>query len=156
VEQLRGGGPCLVGGGEQNAGLVYVDHVVDIFVRAAERPEAVGRTYNACDDLSVTWKQYFTDLARLSGAPAPRSIPRFVARMAASAMECSYKLLRRTERPDITHEALNLIGSHHQVPGDKARRELGFKPSVSYEQALAAIAADIDERLGGKNGQAAE
>jgi len=148
VAQLRSGGPCLVGGGEQNAGLVYVDNVVDFFIRVAERPESVGRTFNLCDDLDVTWKRYFSDLSKLCGAGAPKSIPRFVASMAASVMERTYKILKREQRPDITHEALNLVGSNHRIPIDKARAELGFEPRVGYEEAMKRIAAYIDEHLG--------
>lgn len=147
VAQLRGGGPCLVGGGEQNAGLIYVDNLVDLFLSIAACPATVGRTYNACDDIDVTWKRYFSDLAELCGAPPPQSIPRFVASLAASLMECSSRLMRREKRPDITHEALNLIGSNHRVPITKARVDVGFKPLVDYDAAMTAIATYIDETL---------
>ncbi len=147
VAQLRGGGPCLVGGGKQNAGLIYVDNLVDLFLGIAANPATVGRTYNACDDLDVTWKRYFSDLAELCGAPRPKSIPRFVASIAASLMECSYRLMRREQRPDITHEALNLIGSNHRVPIGRARADVGFEPLVDYDAAMTAIATYIDEVL---------
>ena len=31
-------------------------------------------------------------------------------------------------RPPVTREALNLVGSHHRIPIDRARSELGFEP----------------------------
>jgi nucleoside-diphosphate-sugar epimerase len=141
VKQLRAGRPTLVGDGRLNAGLVHVDNVVDLFVRAAERPAAVGRTYNACDDSGVTWLRYFTDLAELAGAPPPKTISRALAEVAARGLEGSYRLLRLRERPALTREALNLVGSHFRVPITKAAHELEFQPTVSYPRGIAEVAA---------------
>jgi 2-alkyl-3-oxoalkanoate reductase len=146
LEVLRSGKPALIGGGRLDAALTYVDNVVDVFVRAAERPASIGRAYNASDESGVTWLRYFTDLAELAGAPPPKSIPRAAAALAASALEPSWRLLRRRERPPITREALNLVGSHLRVPTARARRELGYRPLVSYTDAMKAIAAYLQEK----------
>ena len=144
VEQLRAGRPTLIGDGRLHAGLVHVDNLVDLFVRAAERPPSIGRIYNACDDNGVTWLRYFTDLAALAGAPPPKAIPRGVAEVAARSLEASYRLLRRRERPALTREALNLVGSHFRVPITKAAQDLDFKPTVSYQQGMDEVAAYLE------------
>jgi len=56
-KQLAAGAPTLVSGGDFVAALTYVDNVVDVMVRAAERIGAVGRIYNANDEHGVTWKR---------------------------------------------------------------------------------------------------
>ena len=140
VELLKSGEPTLVGNGRADAGLTYVDNVVDVFVRAAERPATIGRIYNANDDNGITWRRYFTELAELVGAPTPKSIPLAIAKVAARGYEATWRLLRRSQRPPITREALNLVGSHHRVPIAKARADLGYEPRVDYKTAMSAIA----------------
>jgi nucleoside-diphosphate-sugar epimerase len=145
VAELHKGSPMLIDGGRRAAGLTFVDNVVDVFVRAAERPGTVGRVYNANDDNGITWLRYFTELAKLCGAAPPKSIPGSIARIAAYGLETGFRIARRTERPPITHEALNLVGSHHRVPIIRAQRELGYSPLVSYSEGMKAVAAYLEE-----------
>ena len=140
VEELKRGSPMLIGGGRRAAGLTYVDNVVDVFVRAAERPASVGRTYNASDDNGITWLRYFTELAQICQSDPPKSIPKSVAKIAAYGLEAAFRITRQTSRPPITHEALNLVGSNHRVPISRAMRELEYKPPVSYAEGMKAVA----------------
>jgi len=144
VAQLKSGTPSLIGGGEHNAGLVHVDNVVDVFVRAACTDAAIGRIYNACDGSDVTWKQYFSDLARLVGAKPPTSMPYAAAMLAAYACEATWRLFGWKHRPPITREALNLVGSHHRVPIERARRELGYAPRVDYAAGMRSVARYLE------------
>ncbi len=140
VAQMRSHMPALLSGGGQNAGLVCIDNLVDVFVRAGQCPEAVGRIYNAADGGDVTWRQYFTDLSTLAGTPGPRSIPRWVASAMAGVCEPLWRGLRRRNRPPITFEALNLVGSHHTIPIGRAQRDLGYQPAAdSYTRTMKAI-----------------
>lgn len=137
VNVLKSGGPGLVGGGRMNAGLVYVDNVADILVLCATSDKALGRVYNASDGLSVTWNDYFTDIASMVGVKKPRSIPRPLAAAAAWMCETIWKRLNILKRPPITREALNLVGSDNRFPNDRVKRELGYEPRVSYAEGLA-------------------
>lgn len=137
--ELKRGVPVLIGGGDFDAGLVHVDNVVEVLLRAAINGQARGQIYNAADEEGVTWKQYMTDLARICGAPKPRSIPRIVALYLAKAGEKSFRLLRRENRPPLTLEALNLVGSEHHIDMMKTRRELGYAPVTRYEAGMAAV-----------------
>lgn len=134
-KELKAGHPALIGHGKMNAGLVHVNNVVELMLRAAA-PEAIGEIYNSCNEEAISWRQYMTEMAHLSNAPQPRSIPRFVAIIAATLLEKTWSLLNKKGRPPLTHEALNLIGSHHQVSIDKAKRELGYHAVISYEQGM--------------------
>lgn len=146
LEALRRRDPVLVGGREKCAGLCHVDNAVQGFVRAAAATAApAGRAYNIADGSDVTWARYASDLARLGGAPEPRGIAYPLAKLAATGYETLWRLLRRSGRPPITHEALNLVASHHRVPIDKARKELGYEPEVGYEAGLASVAAYLRE-----------
>jgi nucleoside-diphosphate-sugar epimerase len=143
---LRRGTPALIDGGRQNAGLVYVDHVADILLRAGGPRAQAGGIYNACDELDVTWARYLGDVAGLVGAPAPRSVPSWLAWPLATGMEGLWRALGREQRPALTREALHLISADHRVPGRRARAELGHEPSVGYADAIIACRADLARR----------
>ena len=141
---LRQGGITLIGGGDQNAGLCHVDNLVDVLLRAASEDQARGRVYNAADGSDVTWKQYFGDLARLAGTNPPRSAPLWLAKPLAVLCENIWKVGTFSRRPPITREAINLVGSHHRVPVDRARDELGYVPLVGYGEAIRGLEASFE------------
>jgi nucleoside-diphosphate-sugar epimerase len=124
----------------QNAGLAYVDNVVEVMVRAAGAAAGPGDVFNACDELPVTWCRYLGDLARLAGAPPPRSVPGWLAWPLAMAMEQGGRILGLKSRPPLTREAVHLVSSDHDLPMDRAREQLGYSKLVNYEQGLAAVA----------------
>lgn len=146
VEVFRQGLPGLIGDGNRDAGLTYVDNVADVFVRAAERPDASGRIYNANDENGVTWRRYFSELADLVGAKRPKSLPIPVARVFAKGAKAAWDVLGREDRAPLTPEALHIVSAHHRVPIARARRELGYRPAVSYEQAMDEVAKYLAER----------
>ena len=136
LELLRRRQFTLIGGGRHDAGLCHVGNLVDVLLRAAARRDARGKVFNAADGEGVTWDRYFGDLARLAGTPPPRSLPLGLARILALAFETVWKLVPARRRPPITREALNLTARPLDVPIDRARHELGYRPRMDYEQAL--------------------
>lgn len=136
---LKRGLPCLISGGRQNAGLAYVDNVADLILLAASSDAALGRAYNACDALDISWKTYFSDLASILQAPEPRSLPWLMAKVSAGLFESLWKFLGLRHRPPITHEALNLVGSDNRFPMDRAQKELGYVPRIRYAEGIRRI-----------------
>lgn len=147
IDVLQSGSPGLISGGEMNAGLAYVDNVADVLILAGSTERAIGRAYNACDGLDVTWKKYFTDLADMIGVGNPKSLPAPLAAVGAYLMEGVYKLFGIQKRPLITREALNLVGSDNRIPNERIKNELGYTPQVSYAEGLERIREYIDQKL---------
>lgn len=134
---LRAGHGLLIDGGDGDATFTWVDNLVDLVMLAGRAPAAAGRVYNANDGCGVTWRRYFTDLARLAGAAPPRlSVPARAALLAAAAMETAWRAARRPRRPLLTREAVTLLASRHPVPISRAACELKFAPRVEYGEAL--------------------
>jgi len=147
IDVLQSGSPGLISGGEMNAGLAYVDNVADVLILAGSTERAIGRVYNACDGLDVTWREYFTDIADIIGVGKPKSLPAPLAAIGAYLMEGVYKLFSIQKRPLITREALNLVGSDNRIPNDRIKNELGYTPQVSYAEGMERIKEYIDQKL---------
>jgi nucleoside-diphosphate-sugar epimerase len=103
--------------------MVELGDAVRAVADALERAPA-GRIYNVCDDEPVAMSDYFTELARIAGAPAPRHVPYWLARAAAPYMA-------------------TVIG-RARVPMSNARiaEELGWRPRyATYRETLALLGA---------------
>ena len=67
-----------------------------------------------------------------------------MGKFAAYLAELTWKVGKLPGRPPVTHEALNLVAADTDVPNTRAREELGFVPTVTYEEGLKAIAKHLD------------
>lgn len=136
----------LFGDGGQDAGLAYVDNVVDLIFAAAGSDAAVGETYNACDFDGVTWQQYCDALADLVGCErCGTHIPYGLAYALGTVLEVGSLVLRRRRRPLLTRTAVKLLGIPTAHRNDKARAELGWQPRVSFAEALERIRVWLPE-----------
>lgn len=138
---LQSGKPTLINGGNYNPGLIYIDNLVDLLLLAASSPHAQGRCYNGYDGTRITLRQYFTDLARIIGAPPPKTMPRWFASILAMLIEPTWKILRKSSRPLLTRDSLRMVSSDYQISTDRVFNELGFTPRVSYEEGLRRVEA---------------
>lgn len=145
VKILADGMPGLVSGGRNNAGLVHVDNVVDVLLRAGGPAASSGDIFNACDELPISWERYFGDLARIIGAPPPRSLPAWLVWSLAWLMETGGRAARLKSRPLLTREAVNLISAKYDVPATRAREVLGHATLVDYEAGIADIAESLNK-----------
>lgn len=145
AEALRQGLPALIGGGRGNAALTGVDNVADFLVHAAMHPRAWGQAFHVHDDLPLTWRDYFGDLARLLGTPPPKSLPRPLAYLGAWLSEPVFKRVWPRKRPPVTTEALNLIAWNSRLPLTRARA-LGWEPKVDHVTQMERIGAWLLER----------
>jgi nucleoside-diphosphate-sugar epimerase len=138
---LAKGVPSLVDGGKGRAGLVLVDNVVEVLLLVAKAELPRGEIFLAVDDNTATWHDYFSSIADFIKADAPKSIPRFLAEIAAIGGELAWKTLGLAGRPPLTRQALVLVGADNDFKNDKIKRVLGFRPVKTHEQGLWEIAA---------------
>lgn len=94
IEELRAGQAL---GGEPGAwlNLIHVDDAVRAVLACGEA-RRLGGTYIVCDDRPVTRREYYTALAELVGAPAPRFDPNIAPRTRSSGLNkrCSNQKMR--------------------------------------------------------------
>jgi nucleoside-diphosphate-sugar epimerase len=134
---LLQGQMMTIDGGSRRAGLLFVDNAVEGIIAAARAPGAVGQSYNLRDETEVTWRQYLDRLAAGLGARKPwLNLRAGLALAIARAFEGAYGLLRRQSRPLLTRHSVYLLGRDQGFPIEKARKELGFRSVVSFDDAL--------------------
>jgi len=134
---IRTGKAKLLGSGENRLNVVYAGNVAEAAVKAAGAEQAVGEAYNCSNDGIMTQKQYFNMVAKELGAPpVTKTVPYKVAQKAALVLECLGHLFKLKNPPMITRYSVWLMGRRCFFSEAKARRELDWQPTVSYEQGI--------------------
>jgi nucleoside-diphosphate-sugar epimerase len=110
---LENRSPKIYGDGEQTRDFTYVANVVDGVLRACEAPGASGEVVNVATGGRISLNELFRTMRGITGASAE---PTYVETRAGDV---------RDSQADIT----------------KARRLLGYEPSVSFEEGLARTVA---------------
>ena len=136
----------IFGDGTNVLPLVYVDNVVDALVLAAQRDEAIGRAYNVVDDDRITQREY---LERMGGALGAKHstvyLPLSTVRVLASGADLAKAALRggrMSPQGMFSRITRSLQGVRYDT--SRAKTELGWKPRVDFDTALARIARDSD------------
>lgn len=133
----------LIDRGRAEAGLCYVENLIDAVLLALAVPQARGETFNVSDGLAVTWARFTGDLAAGLGAqPVRLSLPYPLAHAIAVSLEHGYRLLRaRTGlqlAPLLSRQAVQVLGRDQSFSTAKARGLLGWEPRIDYLEGLRA------------------
>ena len=116
----------------------FVGNLVDLLILISERDEAVGQGYLVHDGEATTFQEFCHGIAAALDVPPPKlHIPYGAAYAAAWLMEAAWRILGIEVRPLLTTYSVKNLGSRLQFSIAKARRELGWEPSVSYAQGFA-------------------
>jgi acetylornithine/succinyldiaminopimelate/putrescine aminotransferase/nucleoside-diphosphate-sugar epimerase len=143
AKAIRGRSMLLIDGGRAQAGLCYVENLVDVALLAMTHDRAAGETFNVTDGVEVTWRAFLDDLARGLGCPPARwSVPYWAASGLGYSLEQGYRVLRRATglrtHPLLSRQAVDVMGREQSFSNAKLRDVLGWQPRVSYEEGLQA------------------
>ncbi len=145
IERFRESSVPLIDHGRYSASLIYVDNLVDGLLLAGTKDRAKNNLYFFRDDWNVTWNRYLTDLGRIVGKRPSPSIPFKLAWIAGSISEKLYAPFHA--RPMATRHTVGMMGRDLDVDNTKAKKELGWKTRISYEEAMKTIEAWIRDEL---------
>jgi nucleoside-diphosphate-sugar epimerase len=133
---LRRGIVPLVGRGRSTLAVVHAANVADGMVRAATTTSAGGRAYNLANDFDVTVAQFFrlgcSGLGvRMRAVPVPYVLAR--AGLGAFALIAPLFASRFSA---VGSASLDFISRDNPFSSERARRELGWQPSVRPEEGV--------------------
>jgi len=131
-DAVKRGLPVLVGGGLGTFHPCYIDNLIDGYVLAAARPEAVGEAFTLVDG-TTTWREFVGFYAQMVGRPA-RSVPTTLAKIGLRLAAVWSTLMRRPL--PAAPESLSFVLGTSRFDNGKARRLLGWSPLVSLEEGM--------------------
>jgi nucleoside-diphosphate-sugar epimerase len=125
----------LLGSGRPHFQMVYGDDLVAGFRLAAERPEAVGRTYILTGEEAPTLRELVEEIAGVARVPAPRlRLPVWPFWLAGAL--CEAVCVPFGVEPPIYRRRVKFFTNNRWFDISRARRELGFSPRVSLREGL--------------------
>jgi nucleoside-diphosphate-sugar epimerase len=130
----------VIDGGRALLHPVYIDDMTAAFLLSAERPEAIGRSYNIAGERSVTIKQLSMAIAHSMGKELPGgSIPLGLANTASDIFALVPGF--QGERAPLTRSRVKFLTNSRVYSIDRARKELGYAPAVELDEGMRQTAA---------------
>jgi 2-alkyl-3-oxoalkanoate reductase len=137
VQFLKSNRALLIGSGDNPLPLVYAGNVAEACILAAINPAASGRVYNTSCDCRITQRQFLNAIAqKLDLRPVTRSLPTPVALTIANLAEIPSRLAHKKEPPMLSRFGFYLLTNRGVFDSARARDELGWNPSVGFEEGL--------------------
>jgi nucleoside-diphosphate-sugar epimerase len=136
LEAARRGAFAWIDGGHQRTSTAYVENLSAAVELALTRGRG-GEAYFIADDGERPMRDFLSALAQSRGVNLPdRSVPGSIARPIARAVEGLWSLFAPNAKPPMVAFAIAMMSRTVTVNIDKARKELGYVPEVSFEEAL--------------------
>jgi 2-alkyl-3-oxoalkanoate reductase len=137
IELLRERRLPYLGGGKRAFNCIYIGNLVEAIFLAVEQPKALGQVYNLTDGEVVSKRRFIEAIADGLRLQKPtRSAPLWLARIVAWYMERQARRTGASQAPRLTQARLKLFGFNLDFSIDKAKRELGYRPRVPFEEAM--------------------
>lgn len=128
-------------GGRARTSTTHVANLVHAVKLALERGRG-GEIYFVTDGEVNDFKSFLTRLLAAEGVTLPdRSLPGWLARPAAAAVEGLWRGLGLKGQPPLVRHAVDLMCCDCVLRDDKARAELGYAPLMSVDRGLEELAA---------------
>ena len=136
-ERVKNGQIVLIGAGSGTFHPTYIENLVRLYELAGESKEAVGQVYNAVDT-TITFGEYIQYFERMLGKEAKKlSVPLWAFVLGARSLEFTLRLVGKY--PPVTDDDVKFLAGSAIFSNEKAKRELGWIPTVSISQAMGNI-----------------
>jgi 2-alkyl-3-oxoalkanoate reductase len=138
IDNLRQRKVRYLGGGRRAMNTIFVGNLVEAVFLVLEKPEAVGQVYNLTDGEFVSKRHFIESIADGLGLPRPKrlSVPLWLARILATTWENQARKRGDSRPPRLTQARLKFLGLNLDFSIEKAKRELGYRPKVGFDEAM--------------------
>jgi len=136
---VRSGRFLMFGDGNTLYHPLYIDNLVDAFESAAERSEAIGRTYLIGDDRYYSLNELVREVGRSLGLEVKITHLPFRPLWAA-ALVCEAVCGPLRIEPPLFRRRVDWFRQNRAFSIERAKRELGFRPKVDLRTGLALTA----------------
>ena len=139
-----------MGSGERFVTPCHVDNLVNALLILAENENAPGNIYFINDGVKISYMEFLAKQLKASGInwEPGFSIPYKFAYAVAAVLEIVFKLKKSKKPPILTKMAVAALSGSRSYSIEKARRELGYKPSVNIDEGMEELREWVND-LGG-------
>jgi nucleoside-diphosphate-sugar epimerase len=139
-----------MGSGERTVTPCHVDNLARALVLAAENENASGNIFFINDGVKISYMEFLTKQLKACGIDwnPGFSIPYKLAYALAALLELIYRAMGSKKPPVLTRFAVAALAGSRSYSIEKARRELGYEPSVDLDEGIRKM-ADWVNLLGG-------
>jgi nucleoside-diphosphate-sugar epimerase len=126
-------------GADQRAqNCIYIANFLDAVFLAVDNPKAVGQIYNLTDGEFVSKKRFIEAVADGLGLKKSKQVlPSWLAALVVKFLKRQMtKSLAAGKKPWLTPAQFKFMQLNLDFSIDKAKRELGYSPRVSFDQAM--------------------
>jgi nucleoside-diphosphate-sugar epimerase len=127
-----------MGSGERFVTPCHVNNLVNALLILAENGNAPGNIYFINDGVKIPYMEFLTKQLKASGInwEPGFSIPYKFAYAVAAVLEIVFKLKKSKKPPVLTKMAVAALSGSRSYSIEKARRELGYGPSVNIDDGM--------------------
>jgi nucleoside-diphosphate-sugar epimerase len=139
-----------MGSGERTVTPCHVSNLARALLLAAVNGKAPGNIYFINDGVKIRYMEFLKKQLKAAGIEwTPGfSVPYKLAYSAAALMELIYRAGKSKKPPVLTRFAVAALAGSRSYSIEKARRELGYEPSVDLDEGMREM-ADWVKLLGG-------
>ena len=150
VDRARSGRLRKIGRRPNLVDSIYVDDAADAHLLALDRlgpgSPVSGRAYFLSQGEPWPLWDLINGILRAAGLPpVERSVSPAVAGMAGTLLEGVHRLFNRPGEPAMTRFLAHQLSTAHWFNIDAARRDLGYRPSITIEEGLGRLGRWFDE-----------
>ena len=138
IANLRAGTVRYPGAkGRRALNTIFIGNLVQAVFLVLDNDRAVGQIYNLTDGEFVSKRRFIEAVADAMGLPRPwRAPPLWLARFLTWCSESWARLRGAKEAPLFTRARLKFLGLNLDFSIEKAKRELGYQPRTSFDDAM--------------------
>ena len=142
VQAAKSGRLKIVGTGKNLVDVTYIQNAVDAHILAYEKltPQSriAGQAYFIGQERPVALWDFINEiLARHHLPPITKKVPAGIAFNIGLFFECWYRFFRMNGEPPMTRFVAMQFSRSHYFSHEKAKKDFGYEPKISIEQALA-------------------
>jgi len=139
INLIASGKYLTVGSGRNRIQLVYIDDLIQGFVKALGNPKAYNEDFIVTGEKPITIAEIENTITEIVGKKIKKiKTPRLAAYIPAFILELFYKMGFKLTGPEpiISKEKIDLMTVDRSYSIDKAKKLLGYKPKMDFKEGI--------------------
>jgi nucleoside-diphosphate-sugar epimerase len=137
INRMRTSKIHYLGADRKALNTIYIGNLIDAIFLVADNPKAVGQAYNLTDGEAVSKRRFVESIADAMGLKKPKQLlPRWLGGVFARMLRREILRAGQTGKSRLTPAQFKFLLLNLDFSIDKAKRELGYCPRVSFDQGM--------------------